>query len=428
MKLLPRTTFGQIATALTLLLLANLVISFVVLRWLVLDPSAKEFANMIDNQTSLLRLQLEDFDSIQANNWLKTNMSDAAFLLRRDISSLAPLPDFPFYHALVEYSNVLKHSEQTIRLSRNNSQSWLWIKTSWMKDYTLGIPFRSYVQNIYRFASTVFIISTLISIIAAYLVTAYLLGPLKQLGKLAQGLPKMNTNLPIIKHKGPEEIQQVTTLVEDAARQMRKVVQDRELILAGVSHDLRSPLTCLRFSTEWVTDKKLQKEMIRDIETIDNIIDSFLSFMRAGENEKPERVNTEEFINLLLYDCKRRDQNIECLRLENITLSIRPLAISRLICNLIDNAFKHGQAPITLEAYRKNKQYQIWIKDKGNGIPSDEIENLLKPFVQAEISRTKYGSGLGLAIAKRITDTHKAKLFICNRKSGGLKAGIIFPV
>lgn len=427
MKFLPKTTFSQIASILTLLLLFNLLISFLVLRWLVINPGAEQFAEMIDNQAELLEIQLSNDSADQANTWLTQHIPEANFHIKTDISKLEALPDIHFYRAIQQKSSALSNATEIVRISQTLDGSWLWLKSTWMQGYALGIPFPTYIQNVYQLVSIIFIFSAVISLLAAYLMTAYLLAPLKQLARLALADDNNYENLSLEQGKGPIEIQQVTALVEKAIKQTRKVIQDRELILAGVSHDIRSPLACLRINTEWVEKETLRNEMIADIEMMDNIIDDFLNFMSAGQNEGVQTVNVPEFITALLHDAQRHDHDVKVIHCDDEMIELRPLSIKRLINNLISNAAKHASQPITLEAYRKDDKFQIWVCDRGDGIPEDQFEKLLTPFAQAEASRTKGGTGLGLAIAKRIADTHQGQLVIRNRKSGGLRVGIIFP-
>ncbi len=107
-------------------------------------------------------------------------------------------------------------------------------------------------------------------------------------------------------------------------------------------------------------------------------------------------------------------------------IAIRPVAINRLLSNLLSNAFKHGKAPVQIRTFIQQRKLQIWVEDCGSGIAVEKINSSLEPFSQGNIARNTEGAGLGLAIAVRIAHLHHAELSIKNRPEGGLQVGLIF--
>ncbi len=424
---LPRTAFSQITLSLILLLFINLLIFIFFLRWFVVDPGATQFADMLNNQLQLLAIKFRDFQAFEAQAWLQKNLPQLGYEIRQKTTNFTELPPLRFYQIMQEtlenhYSDVL-----TIRLSNEATHSKLWFQLAWMKNYWIGIPFHTYLQNIYGMISLILTLTTLVSMLMAYCITAYLLRPLKELGRLAQDLSKMDRDLPTLQHKGPKEIQQVVSLIEQSAHQMRKLIQDRELLMAGVSHDLRTPLARLRIAVEWMPEESLRYDMVKDIEEMDAIIEDFLEYARAGQTEPEQLIDLPPFIDSLIVDFHRQNFKIHLEENAIIQLKCRPVAMKRLLTNLLHNAFKHGAKPITLHSYQEDGQLQVWVKDRGQGIDNQNLRQLFDPFSQGNKARTKGGSGLGLAIAERIAHTHHATLTLKNRVNGGVKVGIIFP-
>lgn len=429
MSWLPRTTFSQITLSLILLLLINFVIFILFLREFVVDPGAIQFATMLNNQLQLLEPQLQNLTPPQAQLWLQQNVASLHYEIRPQNTGFSSLPTLRFYQILQQTLETYYPYPLEIQLSHEGIQSTLWFQLKWTQNYWLGIPFHSYLQNIYSMISMVLTLTTLVSMLMAYLITRYLLRPLNELGELAQSLSKIDQALPQISHKGPKEIQQIVCLIEQAAREMRKLVQDRELLMAGVSHDLRTPLARLRIAVEWMPEKALRNEMISDIEEMDAIIGDFLYFMRAGQNETEETIDLPVFLKSLVLDFQRQGC---CITLKENTMSqlnCRPVAMKRLLTNLLHNAFKHGAPPVSLHSYQYQGELQIWVKDRGTeSILPENFHQLFEPFSQGNKARTQGGSGLGLSIAKRIAHTHHARLTLENRHHGGIKAGIIFSL
>ena len=426
MKGVLRSTFSQLSSVLLVLLLVNLIISFLFLRWLVVDPGASQFAEILYNQLQLLKIELHDLSITQAQEWIQQHFPATGYQVSQQVNHLPELPPLRFYKIIQQDLSYYTGHDLVIYLSQEG-QARLWFKLSWMKGYWLGIPFRAYLQNVYSMLGIILTLTTLLSLLVGYLLTAYLLRPLKELGQLAKDLPTMGADLPQFPRRGPKEVQQVSLLIEQSARQMQKLVQDRELVMAGVSHDLRTPLARLRIAAEWMTDEGLRQDMVHDVEEMDAIIDDFLDYMRAGQRETEKDINIPAFFNDLVSDYQRQGYAIDLTLGKVEQFAFRPVAITRLLNNLIGNAFKHGHPPVQVEAYERHGQFQIWVKDCGAGVNESQLTTLVEPFKQGENARTKGGSGLGLAIAVRIAQTHQAEFIIKNRQQQkGLKAGIVF--
>ena len=203
-------------------------------------------------------------------------------------------------------------------------------------------------------------------------------------------------------------------------------------MLAGISHDLRSPLARVRLGLEMITDggkPTLAGNLVQDVEEIDAIIAQFLDYARDGLEEEPG----EGDLNQIVLDiCARYTAagaeigtDLETMQ----TFSVRRLALRRMIANLVDNAVRYGGNKLQVITRRLSGKVLITVLDRGPGIGDADPADLLKPFVRANSSRgDQYGAGLGLAIAERIASTHAGTLQLSNRDGGGLQVVVELPL
>jgi two-component system, OmpR family, osmolarity sensor histidine kinase EnvZ len=213
-------------------------------------------------------------------------------------------------------------------------------------------------------------------------------------------------------------------------RDLARLEDDRALILAGVSHDLRTPLARLRLGLEMAdADAPLKGGMAADIDEMDRIIGQFLDFARAAGGEPAAPTD----LAALARDIAARYRDAGHALTEEIVavpeVTVRPMAIRRLVTNLVDNAIRHGDGDIRLRVAPASRAAVIEVLDRGPGIPADEVERLKQPFTRLETARSgKGGSGLGLAIVDRIARMHGGSFDLLPREGGGLVARVTFPL
>jgi len=211
---------------------------------------------------------------------------------------------------------------------------------------------------------------------------------------------------------------------------------DRALMLAGISHDLRTPLARLRLETEMSpADEATKDAMADDIEQMDKIIGLFLDYARPAQRP-PEAVD----LSALAADSASRLDSEDGVQ---ITLALAERAIiagdqtdiRRLLGNLIENARKYGRstedgiAHVTIRTSVTFQRVELSVLDEGAGVPEDQLELLTRPFYRVEAARTQAdGTGLGMAIVLRLVNRHRGILRIANRDPGpGLEVTVTFP-
>lgn len=229
---------------------------------------------------------------------------------------------------------------------------------------------------------------------------------------------------------GPEEIRTVSHAFNQMTRDLARLEDDRALILAGVSHDLRTPLARLRLGLEMSGgDAQLKSGMAADIDEIDRIIGQFLDFARAAGGEPPQPTDLAAMAREIAarYRDSGRALTAEIGAAPEVV--VRPMAVRRLVTNLVDNALRYGGEDVRLRVAPATRAVVVEVLDRGPGIPADEVERLKQPFTRLETARSGAGgSGLGLAIVDRIVRMHGGSFDLLPRDGGGLVARVTFPL
>lgn len=277
-----------------------------------------------------------------------------------------------------------------------------------------------------------------IALLAAFLLMRKVSQPLRELAQAARLLGKGGTPQPV-GLEGPSEVRAVAAAFNQMQDDLQRQAQERATFLAGVSHDLRTPLARMRLNIEMLGDKvddTTRNDMASDIEDMDSIIGQFLTFAREESGEAPVMAS----LNALVEDVIAKRSGSNGGAAANITktlgelpqLALRPVAVRRLVANLIDNAMKYGGGEIEVVTARSGHHVLLSVKDRGPGVPPDQAERLKQPFTRLDEARSgASGAGLGLAIVERIARLHGGRLDLLPRDAeggGGLEARITFPL
>jgi two-component system osmolarity sensor histidine kinase EnvZ len=220
-------------------------------------------------------------------------------------------------------------------------------------------------------------------------------------------------------------------------RDLQQLEADRAVMLAGISHDLRTPLARLRLETEMSPADEMTKEaMVDDIEQMDRIIGRFLDYARPGQRA-PERIDLSGIIS----DIVARQQNEELVVVASLiapglVIEAEPTDMRRIVDNLVENAKKYGRstadgvARLDIGLQALDGRAVLVVKDQGTGIPEDLLPYITRPFYRVDEARTKAdGTGLGMAIVQRLVTRHRGTLRLMNRLPGpGLEVTLSFPI
>jgi len=267
-----------------------------------------------------------------------------------------------------------------------------------------------------------------LSLLAAYFLVSRVNRPLRALASAASaiGMGKMPDPVP---ESGPEEIRTLSRAFNQMSRDLARLDADRALILAGVSHDLRTPLSRLRLGLEMSgADAQLKDGMTADIEEIDRIINQFLDFARTDGGESLQHADLAA-ITAEVAEHYRRHGRTVATELPGVPgLPLQAMAMRRVLLNLIDNALRYGGKDVSVSVRAENGAAVLDVADRGPGIPAAEVERLKQPFTRLEVARSdKGGAGLGLAIVERVVRAHRGSFELLAREGGGLIARIRLP-
>jgi two-component system osmolarity sensor histidine kinase EnvZ len=230
---------------------------------------------------------------------------------------------------------------------------------------------------------------------------------------------------------GPSEISTLARAFNQMAEDMKRLDDERALLLAGVSHDLRTPLSRIRLSLEMMDDKgdaELRSGVVQDIEDIDAAIGQFLDFARLRDAEEvvPD-FDVHALLESVTGRYARAGKAVRAALSPMPRLAVRPRAVQRLLTNLIENALRHGGTDIDVTSTVENGNVVIEVLDRGPGIPTEAAERMLQPFTRLDTARGGSGTGLGLAIVDRIARMHGGTVKLLPREGGGLRARVELP-
>jgi two-component system osmolarity sensor histidine kinase EnvZ len=261
----------------------------------------------------------------------------------------------------------------------------------------------------------------------AYLIVSLINRPLRELTRASAQMGRGTTPQPVTE-SGPSEIAALARSFNQMADDLKRLDDERALLLAGVSHDLRTPLSRIRLGIEMMDDKgdtELRAGLVQDIEEIDGAVGQFLDFARLRDAETAVP-NTE--LNALAENVVARyvrtDRPVHFRPGQVPPLVLRPLATQRLLANLIDNALRYGEGRVEVVTSVEDDNAVIEVLDRGPGIPPEAAEHMLRPFTRLDAARAGSGTGLGLAIVDRIARMQGGTVKLLQRDGGGLRARV----
>jgi len=226
---------------------------------------------------------------------------------------------------------------------------------------------------------------------------------------------------------GPQEVARAATAFNAMQDRIAKYMTERMQILASVSHDLQTPITRMRLRTELMDGDPEQRDIIlRDLQHMEEMVREGVAYARAahGSSEQTSKMDLDAFLDSLVMDYQDEGKPVTLQGSVGTPVTTRPLALRRVLGNLIDNAVKYGGNAEVLLAPADAGGVEIRVLDNGPGIPQELLEAVFEPFYRVEASRNREtgGTGLGLAIARQLAQALGATLTLRNRDGGGLEA------
>jgi two-component system osmolarity sensor histidine kinase EnvZ len=355
------------------------------------------------------------------------------FMLFEDQPPLPPRSDFLPYLSLLDSAlSARTGNPVSIKVTKLET-TWFWAEIhAGGKLIRIGFPKERLDMD-----PPMMLILALTAMVVLTLLTALILArritkPLSQFSMAAQRIGEGGFPEPL-----PEthikELAGLAQTFNQMAFQVREHMANRTVMLAGISHDLRTPLARMRLAIEMLpqaTDPKLIARLQNDIEYMNQLIGEFLALSRDMQKEAVEQIDIAGLLQELVEDLRQEGAQIDWLPQEHVLRSVGPASLRRILSNLLGNAHRYGEGhPIEICLESDKEATVIRILDRGPGIPAPELENVFRPFYRLESSRSPAtgGSGLGLAIARQLSDANGWKLALLPRSGGGLEAQLFIP-
>ena len=252
--------------------------------------------------------------------------------------------------------------------------------------------------------------------------------PLKRLAIIAETFGR-GLDAPELQSSGASEIRQTANAFNQMRTRIKRFLKQRTDMLAGVSHDLRTPLTRMKLQLSLLKDEKAKKELELDINEMTAMLDSYLSFVRSEAPETIENINLNNLLKDLIKNINKKNYEIHFNEINIIETSGRPLQLKRAFQNIIDNSVRYSNK-IDIEISLNDEGCKITLQDNGPGIPDKNYEDVFKPFFTLDPSRNKLKGegGLGLSITRDIIRSHGGEIKLDKSNIGGLKSIIQLPL
>lgn len=339
-----------------------------------------------------------------------------------------PLPDHTNilpYRLLLEQA-LEKRLGHAVHVLTTHDPEYYWVDIS-MGGHDLRVGFshdRVGTQQPYALV-IIFATMLVIVVVTAFILARRMTGPLTRLAHAAQqvGQGAEPTPLP---ESGPTELATLARTFNHMARDVRELLANRTTMLAGVSHDLRTPLARLRIAVEMLPrdfDPKLLAGIVRDLDVMETLIAQYLALSRGMIEETIEPLDLRELVDGVVADARRAGTRVHWTPAPApVNCAVRPYSLERIITNLLDNASRYGEGnEIDIECEREDSEVVIRVMDRGPGIPEADRETVFQPFHRLEVARSAAGggSGLGLAIARQLADANGWKIMLDARAGGG---------
>lgn len=294
------------------------------------------------------------------------------------------------------------------------------------EEYWLVLPRERAVRSVAGHWLTWGLLALGLALAVAWLIASRISRPLRAMADSAKAVGRGLRPTPL-PESGAEELRLLAGAFNTMAHDLGQIEKDRSEVLAGISHDLRTPLTRLRLEAELsIADDSARAAVIADIEQMESVIAQFMDYARNNLGEEALPTDLAALLGALVDRQRQRGQALAYAAEEMPELAVHPRALARAVANLIDNALKYGGGEIALKLSHHPGEAWIEVSDHGPGIPEPEVERLKRPFTRLDSARSNAsGTGLGLAIVDRIARLHGGRLELLPNPGGGLVARLV---
>jgi two-component system osmolarity sensor histidine kinase EnvZ len=416
--------FARSFLLIALLIVTAVLASFQIYRLYELEPRSRELAQQTVSAVNLTRAALVAADPFLRRQLLvELNDTEGLRVYPATASEkLVALPDEALFQRVVGRVRQALGDETRFASERDGEDGfWVsffidsdefWVMLPWERfEPTFGLQWLGWGLALVA-----------LSLAGAWFIASNLARPLAAVTRAALRIGGGGTHQPLAEI-GPRELRTVSKAFNRMASSLESMERERAMVLAGISHDLRTPLSRLRLALEMSgAESGASEAMIEDIGEIDAIIGQFLDYAR-GENEEQSRQELDPLLHELGEHYQRLGRKVAIDAATGAAFSFARMAVRRAVSNLVDNALRYAGEPIEIQARREADSVAIEVRDRGPGIPASEVERLKRPFTRLDDARSgASGAGLGLAIVERVARGHGGALALLPRAGGGLVA------
>jgi two-component system osmolarity sensor histidine kinase EnvZ len=422
--------FARSFLLIALLIVTAVLASFWIYRLYELEPRSRELAQQTVSAVNLTRAALVAADPFLRRQLLvELNDTEGLRVYPATASEkLVALPDEALFQRVVGRVRQAL-GDETRFASERDGEDGFWVSFFIDSDeFWVMLPWERFVPTFGLQWLGWGLALVALSLAGAWFIASNLARPLAAVTRAALRIGGGGTHQPLAE-TGPRELRTVSKAFNRMASSLESMERERAMVLAGISHDLRTPLSRLRLALEMSgAESGASEAMIEDIGEIDAIIGQFLDYAR-GENEAKARQEIDPLLHELGEHYQRLGRKVAIDAAAGAAFSFARMAVRRAVSNLVDNALRYAGEPIEIQAKREADCVAIEVRDRGPGIPASEVERLKRPFTRLDDARSgASGAGLGLAIVERVARGHGGALALLPRAGGGLVARLTLRI
>jgi two-component system osmolarity sensor histidine kinase EnvZ len=252
--------------------------------------------------------------------------------------------------------------------------------------------------------------------------------PIRRLAQAADDFGK-GRDSPRFKPEGATEVRRAAAAFISMRNRIKRQIQQRTDMLAGVSHDLRTPLTRMKLQLEMMGADSGVTDLKTDVSDMEHMLEEYLAFVSGEGGEKVKQTNLGEMLDEITTQARRKGGKIDLHCESEISFAMKANALKRALTNFVDNAVRYG-GNTTIRAGQRGEMAEIVIDDDGPGIPEDKRDEVFKPFVRLDASRNSEtgGVGLGMTIARDAIRSHGGEVVLEDAPGGGLRVRVSLPI
>jgi two-component system osmolarity sensor histidine kinase EnvZ len=431
----PRSSFARTLLLIVTLLFVSLVTTYLVVLNFAILPSLQQFNKVLAYEVRMLmtdKLQLEDGSLLAVPPAFRREIYRelGISLYTNAAAQESGLRWAQHYEFLSQQMAQQLGGATDVRVEISKNTPVVWLKTWLSPDIWVRVPLTEIHQGdfspLFRYTLAIM----LLAIGGAWLFIRIQNRPLVELEhaalKVARGVIP-----PPLREYGASEVRSVTRAFNQMTSGVKQLADDRTLLMAGVSHDLRTPLTRIRLATEMMNDADgyLAESINKDIEESNAIIEQFIDYLRTGQEMQTELTDLNSILGEVVAAESGYEREIETdLVAREVMVNIHPLSIKRAAVNMVVNAARYGNGWIKVSSGFELQRCWFQVEDDGPGIAAEQLTHLFQPFVRGDSARSTSGTGLGLAIVQRIIDAHYGSLDIGRSVKGGLRIKAYLPL